>query len=81
MLACAHCGVHLPRDEALPGRRLRVWRDPAVVDTIAGHVAGHPAPAHGQAVCRVEYINWLLKPTPERHIKHLYLVCAAVKVA
>ncbi len=20
MLACAHCGVHLPRDEALPGR-------------------------------------------------------------
>jgi len=20
MIACAHCGVHLPRDEALPGR-------------------------------------------------------------
>lgn len=20
MLACAHCGVHLPRDEVLPGR-------------------------------------------------------------
>jgi uncharacterized protein len=20
MVACAHCGVHLPRDEALPGR-------------------------------------------------------------
>jgi uncharacterized protein len=20
MLTCAHCGVHLPRDEALPGR-------------------------------------------------------------
>ena len=20
MLACAHCGVHMPRDEALPGR-------------------------------------------------------------
>jgi uncharacterized protein len=20
MLACAHCGLHLPRDEALPGR-------------------------------------------------------------
>jgi len=20
MLVCAHCGVHLPRDEALPGR-------------------------------------------------------------
>lgn len=20
ILACAHCGVHLPRDEALPGR-------------------------------------------------------------
>ncbi|MEQ1683704.1 MAG: PP0621 family protein [Burkholderiaceae bacterium] len=20
MLACAHCGVHLPRDEALPGK-------------------------------------------------------------
>jgi uncharacterized protein len=20
MLSCAHCGVHLPRDEALPGR-------------------------------------------------------------
>ncbi len=20
MLACAHCGMHLPRDEALPGR-------------------------------------------------------------
>ncbi len=20
VLACAHCGVHLPRDEALPGR-------------------------------------------------------------
>ena len=20
MLACSHCGVHLPRDEALPGR-------------------------------------------------------------
>jgi len=20
MLACAHCGVHLPQDEALPGR-------------------------------------------------------------
>lgn len=20
MLSCAHCGIHLPRDEALPGR-------------------------------------------------------------
>jgi len=20
MVACAHCGIHLPRDEALPGR-------------------------------------------------------------
>lgn len=20
MLACAHCGIHLPRDESLPGR-------------------------------------------------------------
>ena len=20
MIACAHCGIHLPRDEALPGR-------------------------------------------------------------
>jgi uncharacterized protein len=20
MLSCAHCGLHLPRDEALPGR-------------------------------------------------------------
>ena len=40
MLTCAHCGTHLPRDEALPGRG-GVFCDAA---HRAAYEQAHPAP-------------------------------------